>query len=84
MANARKKGNYAGRKVGLSIQAQTKALAALQLLERKENKLSVGEIQKRLGINKSTYYRYIRWAEAQKRVNKVPINQIGIIYELNC
>lgn len=65
LENAKKKGHYPGRKKGLSKQAQSKALAALQLLEGKNN-MSVGEIQRHLGLSKPTYYRYIEWAKHEK------------------
>lgn len=71
LAEAKKHGRKGGRPPGLSQGAKKTAWAAYALSEKKE--LSVGDILKQLGLNKTTYYRYLAWAkkEVEKRKNKV-------------
>lgn len=66
LAHARANGRKGGRKPGLSKESKQKAWNALYMLENKPE-MSVQDIQKELKISKGTYYRYIEWAEQDKK-----------------
>lgn len=70
LAEARKHGRSGGRPPGLSKESRKTAWAAYSMSKKKE--LSVGDILRSLKLNKTTYYRYIAWAEkeAEKKVPK--------------
>lgn len=69
LEHARKNGRKGGRKPGLSKANQAKALAAMKLLEDTSNNLSVSEIRERVGLSKSSYYRYIEWVKKEEKAN---------------
>lgn len=73
LAEARKHGRKGGRPPGLSKDAKKTAWAAYSLSVKKD--LSVGDILKQLNLNKTTYYRYLAWAEKEieKKKNKSTI-----------
>ena len=58
LESARARGRKGGKPKGLSQQAEATACAAETLY--KENKLSVNQISKQLGIAKNTLYKYLR------------------------
>lgn len=75
LAEARKHGRTGGRPPGLSKDAKKTAWAAYSLSGKKE--LSVGDILKQLKLNKTTYYRYIAWAEKEVEKRKIKVPQKG-------
>lgn len=58
LVSARKRGRFAGRPAGLSIEAQEKARKAHEL---RQDKKSISEISRRLGISRNSVYKYLRY-----------------------
>ena len=62
-------------KKGLTEDAKKKAKAALSLTtgnnkRPREEKLSVDDIAKTLGLSRATFYRYLDWAKKDESLNK--------------
>ncbi|MGQ1788035.1 MULTISPECIES: recombinase family protein, partial [unclassified Saccharicrinis] len=66
---AREKGRVGGRKPGLSKENRIKALAAYNLHEKGEHKVS--DILKLLKISKASYYRYIEYIKEDLKIKPV-------------
>jgi|ERR1035437_6822950 DNA invertase Pin-like site-specific DNA recombinase len=71
LKRARENGRIGGKKKGLTEEAKKKALAALSLTEKnnkrpREDKLSVDDIAKTLGLSRATFYRYLDWAKKEE------------------
>lgn len=70
LVRARANGRTGGRPKGLSKESKQKAWAIMGMLDQVDEtggpKHSAADIQKILGIPKTTYYRLIEWAESQK------------------
>jgi DNA invertase Pin-like site-specific DNA recombinase len=68
LKRARENGRIGGKKKGLTEDAKKKAKAALSLTQEnnkkpREDKLSVDDIAKTLGLSRATFYRYLDWAK---------------------
>jgi DNA invertase Pin-like site-specific DNA recombinase len=75
LKRARENGRIGGKKKGLTEEAKKKAKAALSLTtgnnkRPREEKLSVDDIAKTLGLSRATFYRYLDWAKKDESLNK--------------
>jgi len=75
LKHARENGRIGGKKKGLSEEAKKKAFTVLELTEnnnkkRLDERSSVEDIAKTLGIGRATFYRYKHWAKNERLNSK--------------
>lgn len=68
LKSARENGRIGGKKPGLTPEAKRKALAVYHFTvenrkKPKEQRMSINELAKAVGISRASYYRYIEWAK---------------------